>query len=282
MSSEIPFIMTPRRVMTLSSIPPRFAALPETLATLTVQAADEVRVYIPQQYRRFPDWDGKLPAVPAGVQIVRCERDDGPATKILQASRDFAGRDVQLLFCDDDRLYHPHWADRLYRAQQRRPQQAVAARALSVQGLVGHKVKTLGGRRPLRFVRLSAVLFSLTHYLERRHGLGSFWRRFAIVPGYGDVLHGVMGVVIRPEFFDDMTRTVAQLAWYVDDIWLSANLARRGIPIYCPSGIPLARRGTAARVAGLAPSRFDGKTIGQHNQLAARYCRDAFKIWQPA
>ena len=75
-------------VVSLSSIPPRFAELAPTLNSLVNQSADiaGVYLYVPESYRRFPEWDGSLPDVPAGVEVRRCAEDWGPATKILGAA----------------------------------------------------------------------------------------------------------------------------------------------------------------------------------------------------
>ena len=110
-------------VVTLSSIPPRFAGLGPTLKSLLRQKVrpDEVRLYLPRRYRRFPDWDGSLPAVPDGVRICTTDEDMGPATKILPAVRDFRGREVELLLCDDDRIYDPLWTSRFLAARRAHP-----------------------------------------------------------------------------------------------------------------------------------------------------------------
>ena len=128
------------RVVSLTSIPPRFASLERTLQSLLRQGADEVRLYIPAAYRRFPDWDGSLPRVPKGVGIWRCERDFGPATKILPACIDLVGTETQILFCDDDGEFAPEWAMRLFELQTVRPHQAVAAYVRSINGYVSNHV----------------------------------------------------------------------------------------------------------------------------------------------
>ncbi len=63
------------KIISLTTIPSRFAGLGPTLGSLLAQGADQVRLNIPEAYRRFPDWDGTLPSVPAGVSIVRCDKD---------------------------------------------------------------------------------------------------------------------------------------------------------------------------------------------------------------
>lgn len=72
-------------VVSLSSIPPRFDKLEPVLNALLAQTAkiDEIRLYLPKTYRRFPDYDGSLPDVPRGVRIMRPNDDLGPASKVL-------------------------------------------------------------------------------------------------------------------------------------------------------------------------------------------------------
>ncbi len=55
-------------IVSLSTIPPRFGEIRPTLDTLLDQSApaDQVLLYIPHRYRRFPDWDGTLPSGTSG------------------------------------------------------------------------------------------------------------------------------------------------------------------------------------------------------------------------
>ena len=129
------------RIISLTSIPPRFMGLESTLQSLLRQGADEVRLYIPCKYQRFPDWDGALPNVPEGVTIYRSDKDYGPATKILPACRDLRGSDAQILFCDDDCICDEGWAERLFRIQSRRKNQAIAVYVRPVEGYVLNKVR---------------------------------------------------------------------------------------------------------------------------------------------
>ncbi|MEF0941654.1 hypothetical protein [Rhizobium sp. BR 362] len=95
------------RIITLSTIPPRFATLAPTLNSLLQQKGqiDEVRLYIPKKYRRFPEYDGFLPSVPAGIKIFRPDDDMGPASKVLFAAKEFRNQSAQILFCDDDKIF---------------------------------------------------------------------------------------------------------------------------------------------------------------------------------
>jgi hypothetical protein len=65
-----------RYVISLSSIPPRFDQIGPVLTSLVRQSIRPlaVELWIPTRYRRFPDWDGRLPEVPEGVTIRRPEQ----------------------------------------------------------------------------------------------------------------------------------------------------------------------------------------------------------------
>ena len=105
----MPFV---RHIITLSTIPPRFAGIGGTLRSLVRQSSrpEAIELYVPAAYRRFPEWGGALPEVPPGVRIIRTPQDFGPATKILPAARAYRGQEVELLYADDDQCYQPGWA----------------------------------------------------------------------------------------------------------------------------------------------------------------------------
>ncbi|MDJ0822281.1 MAG: hypothetical protein QNJ09_10805 [Paracoccaceae bacterium] len=105
------------RVISLTSIPPRFAALGPTLEALLAQGAEAVVLSLPKAYRRFPG-DVTPPALPEGVTLHWVDRDFGSATKLLGAAQQFRGRGARVLYCDDDVLYAPGWAKALYDAHR--------------------------------------------------------------------------------------------------------------------------------------------------------------------
>jgi hypothetical protein len=172
----------------------------------------------------------------------------------------------------------PHgWAQRLFALQARRPDQAVA---VYVRPSYLSGASPSNGRQawqvpieydfPYRFSRLAHKLFS-TPVAYRR----PFW-----LSGYGEVLFGVGGAVVRPEFFDDAAFDIPDIAWLVDDIWLSAMLARRGILIYCPWRAALPKSQDTAERDSLMDTVFQGMGRQDLNRAAAQYCRDQFGVWQ--
>lgn len=99
-------------VISLTSVPPRFATLPRVLRALLAQGAGRVILTVPRQYWRFPG-DVHLPTLPDGVDLLRPEQDLGPATKVIPAARALRGQGATLVYCDDDWIYGPGWLDAL-------------------------------------------------------------------------------------------------------------------------------------------------------------------------
>jgi hypothetical protein len=268
-----------KRVISLTSIPPRFPRLNPTLKSLLEQGADEVRLYIPCSYRRFPDWDGTLPEVPQGVTLHRADKDYGPATKILPACMDLRDQDVQILLCDDDGSFASGWAEILFRLQDQRPSEAVVGYARAAQGYVPNAVSLLKQPRLREIPIRKDVPYRFGRLMHKMIGTSAPWRRPIGRAGYGEIFFGVGGAVVRPEFFDDVAYDVPEEAWAVDDVWLSAQLARRGIPIYCPRRHPMPRAADHAALEALVDLELEAGRRQDLNRLAAQYCQDRFGVW---
>ncbi len=275
------------RIISLSSIPPRFSMLPHTLESLRRQQADidEIRLYIPRHYRRFPDAGASLPDLGQGVRVIRTDEDLGPASKVLFASRDLAGQDCAILFCDDDQIYPENWAATLFAAQAARPDHAVAGFALPL-----HRVfptRFVNPRRPA--VRLARSLFDPGYRLAR---LRQQWqerrwhtrgpkpsRRLVARAGYADVVWGCAGVVVRPEFFDARALDIPDAARPVDDIWLSGMLALNQVPIWVPTGLCRATPSPSDSMAALRDQKIDGRDRDASNRACLSLLRARFGIW---
>jgi len=269
-----------KRIISLSSIPPRFPFLKKTLNSLLEQdSVDEVRLYIPKKYKRFPEYNGKLPNVPKGVILCQINEDFGPATKILPAIKDFSNENVQILFCDDDLIYHKNWAKKLFDIQVLRPNEAVATYGRNINGNlpeISHLPKEPNAKAvkierdiPYRAKRLFSKIF---------HTKAPLWRPI-VKAGYIDMLFGVGGVVIKPNFFDKEVFDIPKEAFSVDDVWLSAHLSKNKIDIYCPRRLAFARSNIEANIDSLLESNFGGKDRQDSNREAALYCQQKYEIW---
>lgn len=275
-------------IISLSAIPPRFGKMRATLDSLVAQTADIAKVilYIPEAYRRFPDWDGALPEVPAGVEIRRTPDDLGPATKILPAAREFAGVDCDILFCDDDHIYAPHWAQSFVNLKARHPGCIIAQGGIQAHLVAGGTGKRDLQPRAVRQFRITDIDFQLrylwqdlTHWKER-HSLTAPPRRVFKKSGYVDVFEGYAGVLVRPEMFDDEFYDIPPVLWGVDDVWLSGMMTRRGIPIWLEGRLLDPRDSEAERHSPLALSVIDGADRQTANREGMLYFRKNHGIWE--
>jgi hypothetical protein len=278
-----------RHVITLSAIPPRFGTLAPTLRSLLAQRSrpEAIEVYIPRTYRRFPDWGGGLPEVPEGVSIVRTEEDYGPATKILAAARAYRGREVELLYVDDDHVYAPGWAAASLTLRKAHPEAVICAGATSVDRLGGGWKATV----PLPRAVLSPphagqagfqLRLALSQILGGKTTGESLFPQFRKVEqsGYADIAEGYAGVGIRPEFLDDAAFAIPPVLWAVDDLWLSGHYARRGIPIWADRGLNLARAVLrSSRAEALNRAVIDGADRRAANRACVAYMRGTYGIW---
>lgn len=264
------------KIISITSIPSRFDLIGSTLECLLNQNADQVLLHIPFRYKRFPDWNGDLPRVPAGIQIIRCDYDYGPATKILPAVKALKGIDVQVLFCDDDCIVPAGWAHRLFTIQARRQNEAVA---IYTRPACRQRAKTMRFKQAWQVPIIYEIPYRASRLVHKLIGTRVCYRRPFWFSGYGDILFGVCGVVIRPEFFDDIAFDLPDICWPVDDIWLSAMLAKNKIPIYCPGFGAFPKSHEASFCDALEESVFAGKRRDKLNSEAVEYCRNRFNIW---
>lgn len=101
-------------------------------------------------------------------------------------------------------------------------------------------------------------------------------------PGRGDVdiAQGFGGVAVWPDDLDETALTMPEAAFAVDDIWLSGQFARLGLPVrLCPA----ARAVCAPR--DLGNGLQDALVFGRNRAAANRACVEEvtrrFAIWPP-
>jgi hypothetical protein len=273
-------------IISLTSVPRRFAALGDTVATLLAQgpAVREIWLHIPRRYRRFPDWDGTLPRIDRRVRIVRIDEDLGPATKLLPAITELRGTDDQILFCDDDRLYEPDWAARLLAEQARRPDDCVAA-----CGRHARDILPGAGDPAIRQRAQLGRVFDWRYTLLRARDKA---RERSLSPkrpkpakprvrsaGHTEILLGYAGAVVRPRFFDEAVFALESPLRYVDDIWLSGHLARRGVRVWLPERVRVCRRSDNDTLCPLRDARLGGADRRTLNRRAVRFFQTEYTIW---
>jgi hypothetical protein len=264
-------------VISLTAIPPRFPYLGETLASLLDQRAEveSVNLYLPRRYRRF-EWDStQLPRVPEGVNIRLVDEDLGPATKVLPAAREYRDRRVSILFCDDDKVYDPDWAQRFVDCSRQHPDCCIVEEGGDVAHYSRYQVH--GTREP----RARRRKKDLSYRLRRLASLGLWKPRKSSASGYVDVLEGWGGVLVKPGFFNDAAYRIPEILWLVDDIWLSGQLALNGVPIWLNADAAARAKGNSNEVseASLRKLVYQGHGRVEANQACIDYFRQEHGIW---
>ncbi|MCT4608828.1 MAG: glycosyltransferase family 2 protein [Pelagimonas sp.] len=271
-------------IISLTSIPPRFDSLSGVLHSLRNQSTkiDEIRVYLPKRFRRFPDYDQSLPRFGSDVNVIEVEEDLGPASKVLHAVQDLSGDTTPILFCDDDRRYPRSWAETLLNAHRNRPKDCIA--------IFGEHFPRAGrSRRQDARARMYSQRFEPTYRLSRiKQQMREFrletkapkpFRRPVASAGYVDALLGYSGACVLSSFFDEDVFQIPEPLRMVDDIWLSGQLAKRGIKIWLPKGGELSMAAENDKVEPLRTSTFFGLDRDGQNTRAISHFKTEYGIW---
>jgi len=197
----------PRIVVTLSTLPGRIDKIFPALNSLLDQTLMPERIIlaIPEYSRReqkaymIPDALLNHPV----VSILPSDRDWGPATKLIPTLRHYSDApDTLILAVDDDNIYPRTYLETFARFSLSHPDAALSLRGWHVP--------------PSRYW----------------NDVREFKGTSISSPVETDVIQGCGGILVRPGFFDEefFDYTPApQEAFFVDDVWISGHLARRGI-----------------------------------------------------
>lgn len=290
--SKVNYKDTEMNIISLTSIPPRFHLLFRALDSLKRQRAkiDAIELWVPETYKRFPDFEVSNIIVPDGVVLRRCKEDIGPATKVLPAAMEHRAKKVRIIYCDDDKEFHPSWADSFLEAEKGYLSKGEKNFALAAVGVCIDRYKDAHSKirfkdRPKRQSPATDYKYRFEKILYQVHkGLGLSSRsrpvrtRWFSSEGRVDVMEGYGGVLVRPEFFLPQDLEIPDPIWRVDDIWLSGLLASRNIPIFAN---PLARMPRPIQSAshGLAEEVIDNRNRSDLDQLAIRYFQEHAEQW---
>ncbi len=275
-------------IVSLSSIPPRFNKLGPTLDCLLNQSVeiDRIILWIPQSYRRFADWDGTLPEVPEGVEIRRVPQDIGPATKILYAAQVFRGQDADILLCDDDRRYKPHWAQAFLDARANHPDACIAIAGFEADRYGQSRMLNRPKPRARRASRAFDLRFQLQMAWEflfppvKRKYLREPTRVLFSKSGYVDCFEGFGGALVKPDFFDDSAFDIPDVIWAVDDVWLSGCLARKGVAVWALADQHDTQHTPAGVYDALHNAEIEGSDRDEANKACIRHFQDVHGVWR--
>ncbi|MGI3211394.1 hypothetical protein ACROSR_09790 [Roseovarius tibetensis] len=228
--------------ISLTSIPPRYDRLGPVLHSLLAQRPAPWRVILCLPQHPARFDPAPLPALPEGVEILRPARDDGPATKALPAARALAGRIDRLIYCDDDWIMPPDWAAGLLRGGA--PHEAVAGAGFDVD-----RLKRRSHRPP------DTTLC--------------------------DIAQGYAGVLVRPGWLTGPDCTPTVEGWPVDDLWLSAQMARQGISIRLSHTARHGMRLAFADEHALQDAEIDGRRRHAANMACVAQITARYGLWPP-
>jgi len=244
-------------IVTLTTLPDRLPYLQPVIDSIRSQKLipEQIELYIPQKYRRKDLRVDSFTAFPAGCEVVRCDFDYGPATKILPAVKRHANSDVALVYCDDDRIYDDEWLSRLVSASEKNPGAVIAEEAMNSQA----RLDTI-------FWRQRPLLYKVLRLLS----LGQ-WKCGDKHSSFFDIAEGYGGVLVKPEFFPDEVFYIPDILWTVDDIWLSGMFSKAGRKI-------IKTQRTQARGSVPSPNSEETQSVSlknlvyrNHNRLASDY-----------
>lgn len=270
--------MTPY-IISLTTIPPRFDKIGPTLRDLTNQKAKplEIRLNLSRQYRRFP---GELPSLadlPEGITVHWSDVDYGPATKILPTVSDWQGKDIDILFCDDDQKYAPNWATQFLEKRKQHLNKCIVGKGYDlINRPLGYRYLRAHCRHPRAELRHKGIGYRLL----RASSLTMVKPRPLVADGYVDILEGFRGALIKPDFLPKEVFDIPDVLWTVDDPWLSGHLERNDVPIWQMSHVKMPARPYGAHFS----DRLGKYVYKAHGRLQAdtaciEYFRNKYGIW---
>jgi hypothetical protein len=247
-----------RVIVSLSTVPDRINNLRPTIRSLLKQTRppDEIVLAIPEfsvRERRpyvVPKYISRLPR----VRVLHCPEDWGPATKFIGAIQDelAAGRENTLIMVvDDDRLYPRDALETYLYYSEQLPNAALCFRGAAMPSTLDWDDAKMIYAKDLREPRPVAVIT----------GCGSY--------------------LVRARFFDRSLWDYSgapSVAFYIDDIWISAWLSRRGVKRYViPASAMMRSVSRQRRTVSL--NKIPGRQKLNNETIA--FFRDAWDIIRP-
>ncbi len=196
--------------VSLSTIPSRIEKIYPALKSLMDQTMPPRRIYL--AIPPFSIREKKAYLIPealrncTAIQIIDARKDWGPATKLIPAlCHPSTKPDDIILTADDDNIYPEEFVETFWRYSQKLPNAA-----LSLRGAPMSKSLRWKDCRAFKGTAISQ-------------------------PAAVEIITGCGGILVKSKFFAadffDYDQAPAQ-AFFVDDIWVSGNLAKNGIPRY--------------------------------------------------
>ena len=246
-----------RVIASLTTLPDRIFNLEPTVRCLLNQTRppDEIVLSIPEfsVRQKRPYSVPKYLSEFSTLRILRSKTDWGPATKFIPLVQEelVAGRaDTLIMVVDDDRIYPRDALESYLHYHEQFPNAALCFR---------------GGPMPRNFYWFLPKLFLGSRLREPK--------RVAVITGCGSYL-------IQPRFFDPTLWNYSDApasAFYMDDIWISGNLDRRGVEKYVVPASAMMR--TARQQAGTMSLHRVPRGRTYHNNEVVEYFHDTWNVF---
>src|SRR6266446_252255 len=247
-----------RVIVSLSTVPDRINNLKPTIRSLLKQTRppDEIVLAIPE----FSIREQRRYAVPKHVsrwprmRVLHCRRDWGPATKFIPIVREELGagrRNTLIMVVDDDRVYPRDALETYLHYSEQLPEAALCFRGAAMPSTLDWDDATM--------IRASEVREP---------------RPVAVITGCGSYL-------VQPRFFDESLwdySVAPQVAFHIDDIWISAWLSRRGVKRYVVPASAMMRSVRRQRRT-VSLNKIHGRQKLNNETIA--FFRDAWDIIRP-
>jgi len=245
-----------RVIVSLSTVPDRINNLRPTIRSLLRQTRppDEIVLAVPEfsvrEQRPYlvPDYISRL----ARVRILHCGKDWGPATKfipVVQEERTAGRKNTLIMVVDDDRLYPSNALESYLYYHAQLPDAALCFRGAAMPRSMDWRKAKMIYANELREPQPAAVIT----------GCGSY--------------------LIQPRFFDEAFwdySTAPRGAFYMDDIWISGWLSRRGVERYVIPASAMMRSVLRQRWTLSLHDVPEGRQYHNNNTIA--FFRDSWNI----
>lgn len=257
-------------IVTLTTIPSRIKHIQPVIDNILNQSMppDRIELYIPKEYKKRSLGSIDPHDYPTGCDIVHCDEDYGPATKILPAIQRYKDQDVTLIYCDDDKIHDHYWIERFIQKHNVYPDACIAEVGMHVKWWFFYRWKDTVTRQ----YRLKRIL-SLGIWNPKRKVHTDECHEIAL--GFG-------GVLVKPSFFPPEVFDIPDILWTVDDIWLSGMMATNGIKVRETDKNPAQSSSDIFPTEGdpLRNYVYNGYGRDESNILCMQYFIDKYGIWK--
>ena len=206
-------------MISLSVLPSRFKGILPTINSLTDQSVlpEKIIINLPRYFKRdktnyeIPQYIHEHPL----IELNWIEEDMGPATKLLPTISRYEKQPERLIIVvDDDQIYPRDLVSNYVENEKLLPDVAMTLSGWTVPRSFDHADKK-----------------------QQYGGIVRFYRTDNSVnkPEQVDCLQGAASFAVKPKFFNKNVYDFANApgeAFFVDDIWISGNLALTKTPVY--------------------------------------------------